>query len=145
MIFADASFGVHHDMRSHTGAAITLFKGVIWAKSSKQKITTKSSTESELVAISDVIRQVLWLRNFLEAQGYVLPPVKLFEDNLSTIALIKSGKSNSSRTRHIADKVLSKEVEVEYMPTDSMLADILTKPLQGSLFKKFRDLLLNVE
>jgi hypothetical protein len=88
----------------------------------------------------------------LEAQGYVLPPVKLFEDNLSTIALIKSGKSNSSRTRHIAiryffisDKVLSKEVEVEFMPTDSMLADILTKPLQGSLFKKFRDLLLNVE
>jgi hypothetical protein len=152
MIFTDASFGVHHDMRSHTGAAITLFKGVIWAKSSKQKIMTKSSTEAELVAISDVIGQVLWLRNFLEAQGYVLPPVKLFEDNLSTIALIKSGKSNSSRTRHIAiryffisDKVLSKEVEVEFMPTDSMLADILTKPLQGSLFKKFRDLLLNVE
>jgi hypothetical protein len=89
MIFADVSFGVHHDMRSHTGAAITLFKGVISAKSSEQKIMTKSSTEAELVAISDVIGEVLWLRNFLEAQGYVLPPVKLFEDNLSAIALIK--------------------------------------------------------
>jgi hypothetical protein len=152
MIFADASFGKHHDMRSHTGAAITLFKGVIWAKSSKQKIMTKSSTEAKLVAISDVIGQVLWLRNFLEAQGYVLPAVKLFEDNLSTIALTKSGKSNSSRARHntirfffISGKVLSKEVEVEYMPTDAMLADILTKPLQGSLFKKFHDFLLNAE
>jgi hypothetical protein len=59
MIFADASFGVHHDMRSNTGAAITLFKGVIWTKSSKQKIMTKSSTKAELVAISDVIGQVL--------------------------------------------------------------------------------------
>jgi hypothetical protein len=67
MIFAAASFGVHHDMRSHTGAAITLFKGMIWAKSSKQKIITKRSTEAELVAIGDVIVQVLWLQNFLEA------------------------------------------------------------------------------
>jgi hypothetical protein len=75
------------------------------------------------MAISDMIGQVLRLRNFLEDQGYVLPPVKLFEDNLSTIALIKSVKLNSSRTSHkairyvfISDKVLNKEVEVEYMP-----------------------------
>jgi hypothetical protein len=61
-------------------------KGVIWAKSSKQKIMTKSATEDELVAIIDVTGQVFWLRNFLEAQGYVLTPVKLFEDNFSTIA-----------------------------------------------------------
>jgi hypothetical protein len=85
----DASFGVHPDLRSHSGATITFFRGTIWAKSSKQKIMTKSSTEAELVAISDVIGQVIWMRNFLEAQGYKLPPVKMFEDNLSTIALIK--------------------------------------------------------
>jgi hypothetical protein len=150
IVYVDASFGVHPDFRSHSGAVITLFRGTIWAKSSKQKLMTKSSTEAELVAISDVIGQVLWMRNFLEAQGYILPPVKMFEDNLSTIALIKNGKSNSSRTRHIAiryffiaDKVSNKEIEIEYKATEEMLADILTKPLQGQLFKRLRDQLLN--
>jgi hypothetical protein len=53
IMYADASFVVHPIMRSHTG---TVWKGAIYAKSSKQKLMTKSSTESELVAISDAIR-----------------------------------------------------------------------------------------
>ena len=45
--------------------------------------------------------------------------------------------------RVIADRVASYELCIEYMPTEEMLADILTKPLQGTLFKKLRDKLLN--
>ena len=77
-------------------------------------------------------------------------PATVYQDNMSTIALVKNGKSNSDRTRHIAirfffisDRVTSKEINVEYMPTGEMLADILTKPLQGALFVKLRDKLLN--
>ena len=65
---------------------------------------------------------------------------------MSTIALVKNGKSNSDRTRHIAirfffvaDRVASKESKTEYTPT----GDILTRPLQGALFKKLRDKMLN--
>ena len=43
----------------------------------------------------------------------------------------------------ILDRVTSKEIDVEYMPTGEMLGDILTKPLQGALFVKLRDKLLN--
>jgi len=64
--------------------------------------------------------------------------------------MVKNGKSNSSRTRHIAirfyfvaDRVASKEISVEYMRTGDMIADILTKPLQGALFERLRGLLLN--
>ena len=32
-----------------------------------------------------------------------------------------------------------------YCPTGDMMADVLTKPLQGSLFKKFRDAILNIQ
>ena len=77
-------------------------------------------------------------------------PATVYQDNMSTIALVKNGKSNSDRTRHIAirfffisDRITSKEINVEYMPTGEMLADILTKPLQGALFVKLRDKLLN--
>ena len=75
-------------------------------------------------------------------------PATVYQDNMSTIALVKNGKLNSDRTRHIArfffvaDRVASKEIEIKYMPTGEMLADILTKPLQGASFKKLRDKLL---
>jgi len=148
--YVDAAYGVHDDYKSHTGATITLFKGPVYAKSSKQKLMTKSSTEAELVAISDVLSQIIGIKNFLEDQGYKMPPAKLFEDNMSTISLVKSGKSNSNRTRHIAirfffvsDRVNQNEIEIEYLPTGSMIADILTKPLQGNLFRMLRDQLLN--
>ena len=43
------------------------------------------------------------------------------------------------------DRVDSKDVLVEYMPTEDMLADSLTKPLQGDLFIKLRRFLMNLQ
>jgi hypothetical protein len=54
----DAAYGVHADFKSHTGMTISLGYGVIDARSTKQKINTKSSTESELVALSDMCSKV---------------------------------------------------------------------------------------
>ena len=149
--FVDASYGIHKDMKSHTGTVIIIGQGAIYAKSSKQKINTKSSTEAELVGISDSLNTILWLRNFIIEQGYTIPPVKLLQDNMSTINMVKSGKTTSERTRHIVikfyficDRYQSKEIDVEYIQTDQMIADALTKPLQGEKFRKFRNLILNI-
>ena len=148
--FVDASHGVHDNFRGHTGATIRIGLGPVYSKSSGQKINTKSSAESELVGLSDSTGQVVWTRNFLIEQGYVLGPAVIYQDNQSTMALIKNGKSNSDRTRHIAirfffvsDRVNNNEIKLEYLETGDMLADILTKPLQGELFRKLRDRLLN--
>ena len=145
----DASFGV--DMKSHTVSAITLGKGVVYAKSSTQKLTTKSSTEAELVGLSDSANQVLWARLFLIDQGYQDRSAIIFKDNKSTIQLIKNGRSNSERTRHINiryfflhDQVREKEIAIVYKTTTDMLADMLTKPLQGEQFRAFRDKLLGI-
>lgn len=71
MAYADASFATHSsDMRSHSGVYITLGRGAIYCRSSKQKLVTKSSTEAELVGISDAIPQIIWFGHFLEAQGH---------------------------------------------------------------------------
>jgi hypothetical protein len=137
-------------MKSHTGCVIGLGKGPIFGKSTTQKLNCKSSTEAELIGLSDSTNQVIWTRNFLIEQGFDIGPATIYQDNQSTIALVKNGKSNSERTRHIAirfffvsDRVKSNEIKIEYMATGEMLADILTKPLQGNLFKKLRDQLLN--
>jgi len=47
------------------------------------------------------------------------------------------------RYYYMADCVAGKEVEVKYCLTGGMLADLFKKPLQGYLFVKFRDLIMN--
>jgi hypothetical protein len=147
--FIDAAFAVHGDARSHTGAILTLGSGPIYVKSAKQKINTKSSTEAELIAVSDTVGQVLWTRNFMAAQGYQLRPTKIMQDNMSTIRLLKNGFNSADRTRHIhirhffvKEKIDNGEVSVEYEPTESMVADMMTKPLTGEAFIKLRDMIM---
>ena len=140
--WVDASFAVHPDMRSHTGGIISLGKGGVYSTSTRQKLNTRSSTEAELVAVSDVLPELLWTKQFLEQQGYALGASKVYQDNKSTILLAKNGRTSSSkRTRHIniryfliTDRVKAREIEIEYCPTADMLADFYTKPLQGGLF-----------
>jgi len=99
------------------------------------------------------LSQVLWTRHFMESQGYPMHTTKLHQDNMSTILLSKNGKASSGkRTRHIdiryffiADRVENKEIEVIYCPTGDMHADLLTKPLQGCVFKRFRDSIMNIQ
>ena len=68
--WVDASFAVHNNMRSHTGGNMSFGWGVLHAKSSKQKLNTKSSTEAEVVGLSEYLPYNLWLLHFLNEQGY---------------------------------------------------------------------------
>jgi len=148
--FVDASFGVHSNMRGHTGGGLTLGRGFPIVSSTKQKLNTRSSTESELVGVDDMMPSILWTRYFLKAQGHEVSDNVIFQDNKSTMLLERNGKASSSkRTKHIhvryffiTDRISKGEVRVEWCPTKDMVADFLTKPLQGSLFKKFRDLIM---
>jgi hypothetical protein len=90
------------------------------------------------------------MHSFLIAQGYdMLPPIDIKEDNMSTIALAEKGRSTSDRTRHIniryfwIKEVLDQGIaKISHLETVNMVADILTKPLQGAQFEHLRDLLL---
>ena len=69
------------------------------------------------------------------------------------ILLEKNGRrSISKRTRHInilyffiTDIINKGELRVQYCPTKEMKAGFFTKPLQGKLFRKFRDWLMNIQ
>ena len=126
-------------------------KGAIYAMSSKQKLNTRSSTEAELVGVNDAMSMGLWVRKFLEAQGYTVSDNVIFQDNMSAMLLEKNGKRSSGKqTRHIdiryyfiTDNINRGTVRVAYCPTDDMIADFFTKPLQGSKFYKFRSAIMN--
>ena len=148
----DASFAVHKDMKSHTGAVTSLGKGAIYAMSNKQQINTQSSTEAELVGVNDAIGMALWIRQFMEEQGYDVTDNVIYQDNQSAMLLERNGhKSSGKKTRHldiryyfITDQIGQEKIRVQYCPTDEMVADFFTKPLQGSKFRQFCDAILNV-
>lgn len=148
--YVDASFAVHANMRGHTGGGLTMGRGFPIVSSTKQKLNTRSSTESELVGVDDMLPSILWTRYFLKSQGYKVSDNIIFQDNKSTMLLERNGKASSSKqTKHIniryffiTDRISKGEVRVEWCPTAEMVADFMTKPLQGSTFKRFRDLIM---
>jgi hypothetical protein len=148
--WVDASYAVHQDMKSHTGGVVSFGIGAVMSKSSKQKLNVKSSTEAELVGASDYLPYPIWAKKFLACQGYVLKENVFYQDNQSTIRFEKNGrKSCGPNSRHIdiryffiKDRIGLETIDVQHCPTEQMLADFFTKPLQGGLFRKFREVVL---
>ena len=144
--YVDSAFAVHPDYKSHTGAVMTYGGGAAQSISRKQKLNTRSSTEAELVGTDDVSVMILWTKLFLEAQGITIDQNILCQDNKSTILLLNNGKrSSSKRTRafniryfFLTDQIEKKNLSVEYCSTTSMVADYMSKPLQGKQFQAFR-------
>jgi Reverse transcriptase (RNA-dependent DNA polymerase) len=151
--WVDASYAVHPDMRSHTGGVMSLGTGAVICKSSKQKINTKSSTEAELVGATDYLPNMIWSKMFLEAQGHPIQENIFEQDNESAMRLERNSRASAGKqSRHIniryffmKDRIKSDDINLRHCPTTAMLADFLTKPLQGSLFRKFRDVMLGYQ
>ncbi len=148
--WVDASYATHEDMKSHTGGIISFGTGGLFCKSSKQKLNTKSSTEAELVGASDYLVNIIWLKMFLEAQGIPVTSNILKQDNQSAIRLETNGKASAGKqSRHIdiryffiKDRVQQERITIHHCNTENMIADFFTKPLQGALFLRFRDVIL---
>jgi len=151
--YIDAAFAVHPDMKSHTGAIMTLGNGAVQALSTKQKVNARSSTEAELVSVDDAISKVMWTKRFLQAQGFNVKTNVIYRDNQSSMKLEENGKASSGkRTRHfdikyfhITDLIQRGEVQIKYCPTEDMIADYSTKPLVGAKLEAFRQQVMNLQ
>jgi hypothetical protein len=149
--YVDASHQLHDDCKGHTGSILTFGRGATTSSSTKHKVPAKSSCEIEIIGLYDKISDVLWTRQFLEAQGYKIKTNIVYQDNMSTLSLAKNGYvSSSKRTKHIKAKYFfvrhyhnAGKIDLQYCPTEQMWADVLTKPLQGAKFRLMRAFLMN--
>jgi hypothetical protein len=152
--YIDASYALHNDAKGQTGIIITLGKNgpPVFCKSKKQKLVSRSSTESELIALNEGLPEVLWAKQFIEDLGFKQNIITVYEDNQSSIILANKNKGATlTRTKHIQVRffyvkqlIEQKHINIEYLPTIDMIADILTKPITGKLFIKLRNAILNI-
>jgi hypothetical protein len=111
---------------------------------------SRSSTIQELVAVNEMMSDILWTGLFMKEQNIKVTDNILYQDNKSAILLEKNGwVSSSKHTKHIetryyyvADRIAKYDLTVVCCHTKKMIADYLTKPLQGKMFIKFRNLLM---
>ena len=152
LVMIDLAHAVHQNMRGHTGEITTFGTSVIDQKLSMQKMNTRSSTETKHVGMSEYLPKLIFFELFMNAQGYS-PKMTLAKDNESEIRMLKNGKAScTSNSKHVVikyfwstDRVKNHDIQVEYYPTDKMLADYMSKAVQGTLFTIFRNVLIGWE
>lgn len=137
---------------SRTGYVIMLCGcPLLWCSKLQTEIAL-STTESEYIALSQALREVIPLTTLLEEINNVFPigieqpkiHCKVWEDNESCISIAKNQKF-SPRTKHIAIKwhhfrqyVKDGRITIHSIDTKEQTADIFTKPLDLSLFVYLR-------
>ena len=149
----DSSHNSYPDSKGHMGYSFSLGENdaAFYCKSSKLKLTTLSSTESEYVALCEACRDAVWLRRLLRDIGFPQNrPTVMFEDNMSCIDMVH-GKSNHKASKHInpkfhftCEQVKKGKVVVHHKDTKLMVADMLTKPLGKTAHHLLTGLLLNL-
>jgi hypothetical protein len=140
--YIDGLHQIHGNCQGQIGSLVTFGKGAVSRSSDKMKCNTKSSTETEIISLGNKLSNVVWMRYFIECQGYDIDESIIFQDNMSALLMEKNGQiSVSKQLKHIKVKYFlikdyydAGEINLQYCPTDTMWADVLSKPLQGQKF-----------
>ncbi len=147
MWYVDVLFAVH---QTCTNIKVVNWHWVEDFPSTKQNLNTRSSTESEVVDVDDMMSIIIQTCYSQLSQGYGNIENLSSQDNKSLILLEQNGKALSGKhTRHIniqyffiTDWVNMKEISINWYSTKEMAADFMTKPLQGSNFRNLRDYIM---
>lgn len=136
-VYSDADHGGNPDTGKSTSAyVIKMGTGAVSWSSKLQSIVALSTTEAEYVSAVSAASEAIWMRQLLTELGYALPgPSTLHMDNQSAIQVAKNPEHHG-RMKHLdlryhwlRDEVEKGTLAIDYVPTDSMVADILTKLL----------------
>ncbi|KAI0996919.1 hypothetical protein K3495_g11263 [Podosphaera aphanis] len=147
---ADAAFANTEERRSVQGFVFKLCGGPVHWNSSKQATVTTSSTEAELLSLSNATKELIWMqRLFAGIKFHPHEEVKIFNDNIQTIRLLnKEDPIIKTRLKHVdiyqhwlREQVQQKQVIVSWVSTNSMVADGMTKSLSRQKHEKFVSLL----
>ena len=132
--------------KSTSGYLFKLGNGAVSWSSKRQPTVALSSCEAEYMAATQCVKEAIWLQGLLKEIGYPgedRKTIQLFGDNMGALALAQNPEYHA-RSKHIdvqwhfvREKIQQELVALEYLPTEEMVADGLTKPLGKEKFKQF--------
>jgi hypothetical protein len=134
--YSDADWASQEHRHSISAYSFIIDGGAISWSCQKQHIIALSTAEAEFVSLTQATKEALWLSNLInEIFQPLKAPIKIFCDNQSAIT-IANGNQQRTRTKHfdirlyfIRENIENNKIIVEYIPTEQMIADLLTKPL----------------
>jgi hypothetical protein len=144
--YIDASFATHPDGKGQSACVVMLGNTLVHEVCCKQKIVTKNSTEAELVALADLLIEGEMVEDFIMELGHMMDTHfvtdihLIYQDNKSTLTMVTTGggkprtKYMKVREEFVKERLKTWEVELEYINTKQMLADLMMKPLGGELY-----------
>ncbi|CAM8948646.1 unnamed protein product [Rhodiola kirilowii] len=150
--YADAGYLSDPDKgKSKTGYVITCGGTAIFWRSQKQTVVATSSNHAEVIALHEASHECVWLKSITQhirvtsGLSSVNDPITLYEDNAACVAQMKEGFIKSDRTKHIHPKYFSftqelekdKVISIQYVRSDENSADLFTKALPTSTFRKY--------
>jgi uncharacterized protein involved in type VI secretion and phage assembly len=148
--YVDADYaGETTSRKSRTGYVFLLGGAAISWHSKLQSIIATSTAESECVAAFTAGKEGVWLRRVLceLAPAHSIEPLPLLCDNQAALAMA-ANTSDSNRTKHmdvrfhwLREAIGSGALSMEYVPTQDNAADMFTKPLDATKFKRCRELI----
>ena len=139
---SDADFANDPSGRSTSGTLVQIGENPIIWKSKLQTTTALSTMEAEYYALTELIKNILWIKNIAEETSLQLQyPIPIFVDNQSTIKFVDNTYKFHARSKHINTKfnfikesIENGTININYIPTNLNNADILTKALKGTKF-----------
>ncbi|KAK3235910.1 hypothetical protein CYMTET_53921 [Cymbomonas tetramitiformis] len=145
-IYTDSDYaGCKVTRRSTSGIAVFLCGSLVIFSSMIQKCVSLSTTEAEIIAMSEGAREVKYVLNVLDSLVDICRPVPMYCDNQGAIHLA-TDYVNNSRSKHIEvrnmyirELVKAKDTEALYTGTDDNTSDIMTKPLALPIFRVHRE------
>ena len=147
-IYADASHHLYPEGHGQQGFFITNGSAPVGQRSTKIKMITRSSSESELCGAEEGATYAVWYKLLLQGMGVPVPgPITLYQDNKSTIIMAVQG-GTFQRTKHligrqsyIKERIEAGDIVLKFKSTKEMEADLLTKPLPRVVLNKLKSLL----
>ncbi|KAK3257963.1 hypothetical protein CYMTET_32966 [Cymbomonas tetramitiformis] len=145
-IYTDSDYaGCKVTRRSTSGIAVFLCGSLIIFSSMIQKSVSLSTTEAEIIAMSEGAREVKYVLNVLDSLVDIYRPVPMYCDNQGAIHLA-TNYVNNSRSKHIEvrnmyirELIKAKDTQALYTGTDDNTSDIMTKPLALPIFRVHRE------
>ena len=142
--FSDSDWGMADNRKSVSGYIIECGGGPIAWSSKQQAIVALSSCEAEYLSCSYCARQIVWLRSLFLELGFPQPTATILHcDNQGTVACSHDPHSHSRmkhidiRAHFIRDCVNDKVINITHIPGIENPADLLTKPLDKAIHRKW--------